>query len=480
MFRLALFLGLTLTAVGCASQLQPASPPPPITPGEIALYQSKLRLLLQQQGRSIQLLPGIWDQASVSIESPRLKAPISRSYAFTGPALSLDVTVPVGTATIGVTLASSGSLVATGSTTLVLGAGLNTVPITMGTATATVGVAAGDGVARFYGDGGYAANASFYQPAGMVRDASGSLWVADASNHRIRVLSGAATESATITTAAGNGTIGYTGDGAAASAAALNTPTDVAFDASGSLYIADNGNQVIRRVAAGIITTLAGTGTSGFSGDGGPATAAQLTNPTFLAVGNGGVYVSDAINHRVRRIDANGIITTVAGNGTLAFAGDGGPATSASFNAPFGLRLDAAGNLFIADYGNCRVRMVPAAAGTYFGQAMAAGAIYTIAGNGSNASTGDGGTATSASLASPYYLELDGIGNCYVSEWAGHRIRKISPQGLISTVAGVGSGYANGPAAQARFNAPWGLALDGIGRLYCADSGNQRIRVIVP
>lgn len=470
----------TLGTVGCLSQPQPAIIVPTASLPATTLYQAKLQLLLRSEGRRVQTLPAYWEQATVLVGSPRLKAPLSRTVAASGPSLSLDFSVPTGTASIEVSLASSGSIVATGSTTVMLGTGLNTVPITLATATATVGILAGDGVARFYGDGGLAANASLNQPCGIVGDASGSLWVADSGNHRIRVISGAGTGSATVTTTVGDGTPSYSGDGAAASLATLNSPTDVAFDATGSMYIADRGNQVIRRVTSGIISTFAGTGTNGFAGDGGPATSAQLSNPTFLAAGNGSIYVSDALNHRVRRIDSSGNIATVAGIGTAAFAGDGGPPTSASFNAPHGLRVDASGNLFVADYGNCRIRMVPAAAGTYFGQSMVAGYVYTIAGNGSAASTGDGGPATSAGLASPYYLELDGLGNCYVSEWSSHLLRKITPQGTITTIAGAGAGYANGPASQARFNSPWGLAIDGGGRLYCADSANHRIRVIAP
>src|SRR5204862_317026 len=199
-------------------------------------------------------------------------------------------------------------------------------------------------------------------------------------------------------------------------------------DAGGNLYIADLGNERIRKVAAatGIITTVAGNGVFGFAGDGGAATSASLSGPVGVAVDAGGnLYIADNWNNRIRKVAAaTGIITTMAGNGNPTFAGDGGAATSASVYVPTGVALDASGNLYIADYGNQRVRKVDAASGI----------ITTVAGNGSPAFAGDGGAATSASLNSPVSVALDASGNLYVADQGNHRIRKVAAAtGIITT-----------------------------------------------
>src|SRR6266850_2093795 len=247
----------------------------------------------------------------------------------------------------------------------------------------TINTVAGGGA----GDGGAATSASLNRPYGVALDASGNLYVADYLNNRIRKVTAA---TGILTTVAGNGSPTFAGDGGAATGASLSGPAGVALDASGNLYIADYFNARIRKVAAatGIITTVAGNGTATFAGDGGAATSASLSYPYGVALdASGNLYIPDSGNQRIRKITATtGIITTVAGNGINTFAGDGGAATSASLSSPTGVALDASGNLYIADYGNQRIRKVAAASGV----------ITTVAGNGSATFAGDGEAATSA------------------------------------------------------------------------------------
>ncbi len=281
-----------------------------------------------------------------------------------------------------------------------------------------------------------------------------------------------------IHTVAGNGTRGYSGDGGAATSAQLNYPADMAFDASGNFYIADRSNHRVRKVnTSGIITTFAGTGTPGYSGDNGPATNAQLNYPTSVVVDptSANLYITDQGNNRVRRVNlSTGYIYLVAGNGSGAYGGDGGPATSASLNSPQGLALDAAGaNLYIADYSNNRIRKVN------FGS----GYIYTVAGNGIADYTGDGGSATSASLKNPYDVSLDASGNLFIADTFNNRIRKVDTSGTITTVAGNGTGdpYSGdgGPATDAHLNGPAGVVVDATGdNLYITDTSHHRVRKV--
>jgi sugar lactone lactonase YvrE len=283
--------------------------------------------------------------------------------------------------------------------------------------TGVLSVVAGNGTSGFSGDGGPATSASLNHPYGVAVDAAGNLLIADTFNNRIRRVDGT---TGIITTVAGNGTYGFSGDGGAATSASLSSPVGVAVDAAGNLLVADIGNNRIRRVdgTTGIITTVAGNGTSGFSGDGGPATSASLRAPDGVAVdAAGNLLIADTSNQRIRRVDGTtGIITTVAGNGTYGFSGDGGAATSASLNSPVGVAVDAAGSLLIVDTGNQRIRRVDGTTGI----------ITTVAGNGNQGFSGDGGPATSASLNSPVGVAVDAAGNLLVADTFNDRIRQVS------------------------------------------------------
>ena len=282
--------------------------------------------------------------------------------------------------------------------------------------TGIITTVAGIGTAGFSGDGGPASAASFSSPGGLAVDGAGNLYIADYYNRRIRMV---AAGTGIITTIAGTGTSGTAGDGGPATAAQLAGPYALAADAAGNVFIGLLEDARVRRIDAvtGVITTFAGTGTAGFSGDGGLATAAQMDNPYGLALdGSGNLFVADLYNNRVRKVDATtGIITTVAGSGTSGFSGDGGPATAAALNYPLGLAVDGAGNLFVADYNNQRVRMVAAATGV----------ITTLAGTGTAGFSGDGSPATAAALNYPYGLALDPAGNLYIADINNSRVRKV-------------------------------------------------------
>jgi len=328
---------------------------------------------------------------------------------------------------------------------------------------------AGGGV----GDNGVATSASLYQPNGVAVDSAGNIYIADYYNCRIRKV---AAGTGIITTLAGNGTPGYSGDNGAATSASLYQPNGVAVDSAGNIYIADSGNYCIRKVAVGtgIITTMAGNGTQGYSGDNGAATSASLHQPIGVAVDSAGnIYIADSVNARIRKVAAGtGIITTVAGNGTVGYSGDNGAATSASLYGPSGVAVDSAGNIYIADSGNYCIRKV--AAGT--------GIITTMAGNGTQGYSGDNGAATSASLHQPIGVAMDSAGNIYIADAANNRIRKVTAgTGIIITVVGNGTqGYSgdNGAATSASLDYPEGVAVDSAGNIYIADSVNLRIRKV--
>jgi sugar lactone lactonase YvrE len=275
-----------------------------------------------------------------------------------------------------------------------------------------------------------------------------------------------------ISTVAGTGSCGYSGDLGPATAAQLNVPADVATDSVGNVFIADRFNHRIRKLTAatGIITTVAGTGTPGYSSDGGPATAAQLFYPSGIAIDSAGnIYIADEHNHRIRKLTAiTGTIATVAGNGVQGFAGDGGLATAASLNYPRSVALDASGNLFIADAHNDRIRRV-----------IAGSVITTIAGNGTPGFNGDG-AALAVSLNGPSGVVVDASGNVYIADQNNNRIRKLTPStGFLSTVAGTGAagfGGEAGPATAARLFAPSVVDVDAAGNVYIADKSNHRVR----
>ncbi len=326
----------------------------------------------------------------------------------------------------------------------------------------------GNGVGDFSGDGGPPTSASLMLPRGVAVTSSGNLYIGDTRNHRVRLVQGAGN----ISTVAGNGVRGFSGDDGPATSASLNDPTGVDVDFLGNLFIADTGTHRIRRVdSAGNITTVAGNGIADFSGDGGPATSASLFAPSGVAVDFFGnlLFIADTINHRIRRVDSAGNITTVAGNNFVGFGGDGGPATSASLNFPKGVA--SSGNL-IADTVNHRIRRVDSA-----------GNITTVAGNGIAGFGGDGGPATSASLNDPRGVAVDSFGNLFIADRSNHRIRRVDSAGNITTVAGNGAkGFSGdgGWATSARLAFPTGVAVDGAGNLFIADEDNNRIRQVAP
>lgn len=273
-----------------------------------------------------------------------------------------------------------------------------------------------------------------------------------------------------ITTVAGNGTAGYSGDNAPADLAKLDHPFSIAIDQQGNYYIADRGNNRIRKVSSGIISSIAGIGSPGFSGDNGPATAASLSDPTGVAIDNSGnVYIADRGNNRIRKIDNSGTITTIAGNGNAGFSGDNGQAAQAELNQPRGVAVDGNGNIYIADQTNQRVRKI------------ASGTITTIAGMGTQGFGGDNGPAVMALLNNPAGICVDQVGNIYIGDVDNERVRKIDNSGNISTIAGNGSiGFSgdNGPATQASLNEPLNLAVDNNGNIFIADGYNERVRRI--
>lgn len=325
---------------------------------------------------------------------------------------------------------------------------------------------AGNGLPGFTGEGAQATDARLNAPRDVAAAPDGTLFIADSSNNRVRRVG----SDGVITTVAGNGAAGFSGDGGAATAAMLRDPRGAAVEDDGSLLIADSANNRVRRVTSdGVIVTLAGTGASGFSGDGGAATSAQLSFPVDVASdGAGGWLVADMLNHRARRVGSNGVIVTVAGTGAAGFSGDGGAAPGAALSSPQGVAAEG-GVIYVADTGNRRARAI-----------AADGEISTVAGTGLCCFGGDGGPATAAQLRAPQGLAADADGNVLVSDGADHRVRRVAPDGTISTLAGTGAaggGGDGGPAAAAQLNAPWGLAAAG-GSLYVADVNNNRIRRI--
>jgi uncharacterized protein (TIGR03437 family) len=321
---------------------------------------------------------------------------------------------------------------------------------------------AGNNIGGFLGDAGAATSAQLNNPLGVTLDSAGNLYFADSSNHRVRKVAGG-----TISTVAGNGTAGFLGDAAAATSAELDLPSGVAVDSSGILYIADTLNFVVRKVSGTTITTYAGSNSlgGGGGGDHGLAINAQLANPTGLALdAAGNLYIADTANSRIRIVTkATGIITSLSTAGI-------------NLSSPKGVAVDAAGDVYIADTGNGRVLEV-----TPVGSITK---TTTVAGTGVNGYSGDGGPAASAQLNNPYGVALDAAGNIYITDTNNQRVRMVSAAtGIITTVAGTGrSGYAGdgGPSTSAQLSFPRGILVDASGNIYVSDAQNNVIRLLTP
>ena len=387
--------------------------------------------------------------------------------------------------------------------------------------TGIITTVAGNGKSRFSGDGGPATDASLGAPGSLALDAHGNLFIADNWNYRIRRVDAA---TGIITTVAGNGQRGFRGDGGPATSAAIGLFSGVALDARGDLFLADAMNNRVRRVdaATGIITTVAGKGASGYSGDDGPATRATLNEPDSVAIdAQSNLFIADTHHYRLRRVDGTtGIITTVAGNGQLGFRGEGEAATSASLSPagvvvdhhgdlliadaddgrilrvdarsgilttvvgggnggddgsatnavllhPTGIATDNSGNVFIADRSNSRIRRIDAGTGI----------ITTVAGNGTGGFSGDGGPATDAGLLTPQDVAVDAQGDLVIADSGNGRIRRVdAATGVIATVAGGGRGGDGDLAVNARLRGPAGVAVDARGNLFIADVLDARVR----
>jgi hypothetical protein len=335
----------------------------------------------------------------------------------------------------------------------------------------TITTIAGTGTAGNTGDSAAATAAQLNAPVGTAVDGAGNIYFADSKNNEVREI---LASSGNIIRVAGTGTAGATGDGGAAAAATLSNPSGLAVDGAGNLYIADTGNNKIRLVTAatGVISTFAGTGIAGYAGDGGLATLAQLSAPYGVAFAPSGLlYIADTGNDAVRVIGLrSGAITTVAGNGSPNFSGDGDSAPFAQLNAPTGVAVAANGIIYIADSGNQRVRQI-----------SSAGTISTIAGSGSMGFSGDAGPATNALLSNPAGVAVDSASNVYIADSGNNRVRIVSG-GNINTVVGSGSatGYTgdNGLSSAATLSAPQALVLDGQGNLIVGDTANNVLRKI--
>ena len=395
-------------------------------PGTLTVTPAPTTVAVSASATSVGLGQPLTLTAAVAAVSPSIATPTGGMVTFyvDGIAQPNPATLVGGSATLVDSALSLGAHTITASYT---GDGADfaaSTGLAVG-AKSTITTVAGGGTG---GDGGLATAASLYEPAGVAVDAAGNLFIADSGNNRIREVVKATGD---IITVAGNGTAGYNGDGGAATAASIS-PLGVAVDAAGNIFVADGGSSRIREVlkATGSIITLAGDGTPGYSGDGGPATAAELYSPTGIAVDTAGdVFVADTWAQRVREVvKATGDIITVAGScdAYVGFGGDGGPATAALLGAPTGVAVDAAGNVFIADTYNSRIREV----------VKATGDIITVAGDGGQAYSGDGGPASAASLSQPCDVAVDATGNLFIADGDNNRIREVSDSAMVDVFRG--------------------------------------------
>ncbi|MFN2642360.1 MAG: SMP-30/gluconolactonase/LRE family protein [Actinomycetota bacterium] len=327
-----------------------------------------------------------------------------------------------------------------------------------------ISTVAGSGLEGYSSDGVPAIASKLNRPYGVAVGPTGTFYIADTGNSRIRRVDA----SGTITTIAGTGAKGFSGDGGDATRAKLQTPFAVAAGPMNTIYVADTGNNRVRRVDGnGVIRTIAGSGAAGYSGDGGPATRARLYLPSSLAVDESGdVFVADLGNSRIRKIDTNGTITTVAGSGARGFSGDGGAARRARLFYPTGVALDSFGALFIADFGNNRVRFVDTL-----------GNITTVAGSGKKGFTGDGNAPRSASMNGPWAVALSN-NTAYVADAANNRVRSVTTSAITTFAGNNSDGFTGdgGRAISARLFLPGTIAAGPNGTLYIADSGDNRVR----
>ncbi len=329
----------------------------------------------------------------------------------------------------------------------------------------------GTGASGYSGDGGPATKATMNIPAGLTFDRHGNLYIADRANHRVRKVD----TKGIITTVAGNGTAGFSGDRGPATQASLNLPSGVAVDNNGNLYISDRSNNRVRKVSSkGIIQTFAGNGSDGYHGDNMPALQATLDKPFGLALDkDNNLYIADRGNNRIRKIDSSGLISTVAGDGGFYYIGDNGPAYRASIAGPTGVTVDRKGNIYIADRGNNRIRMVDTL-----------GMIRTIMGTGQQDYNGDSELARETNLHLPFGVALDKKGDLLVIDRSHYRIRKLIMKGSrVTTLAGNGVkqfGGDGGPSQGAHLEFPHGIDVDSKDNVIFADKAHYRIRKITP
>jgi concanavalin A-like lectin/glucanase superfamily protein len=366
------------------------------------------------------------------------------------------------------TRAKNRSFARTGWSCAIVAAALLVVGSAPAAAGDTTWTLAGTGAAADSGDGGQAREAAINQPRSIFATPTGGFVWAEPWSNRVRIVDA----NGIVRTLAGTGTPGSGGDGGPAAAADLNFVHSAAPTPDGGFLVADTLNSQIRKISAGgTITTVAGIGSAGFSGDGGPATQAAINNPRgVLPLADGSYLIPDSNNHRVRKVSATGIITTIAGTGTQGFSGDGGPAMAAQLSIPFGVAPTADGGFLIVDVGNQRIRKV-----------SAAGVITTVAGNGVAGYGGDGGPATAASLRDPHNVVVLSDSSFLIADASNQRVRKVGTDGVITTVMGDGvRGYTGdgGPAAAAQLSVPKGIAVSGGGDILIADEQNNRIRFI--